>query len=74
LSALDTIYVALLAEATPVWRPVSSIPLGSDLYEIVGPIPEDEVWEFQPGDIVRCQDRNFADGESGLTAIELAAR
>jgi hypothetical protein len=33
--------------------------------------PEDEEWQFQTGDIVRCRTRVFSGGETGLVAVEL---
>jgi hypothetical protein len=66
-----TIYVELLDEGTPCWRPVLAEPLTENTYQIVDSIPEDEVWMFQPGDIVRCEQREFSGGV-GLAAYESA--
>ena len=63
-----TIYVALLDEGTDVWRPVEAEPEGP-FYRIVGSVPEAETWAFDPGSLVRCEPREFADG-SGLIAVE----
>lgn len=68
------IYVALLDEAVPVWRPVDTEHLPGDAYRLMGPIPEGEVWEFQPGDVVRCQRRTFSDGVIALVAVERVPR
>jgi hypothetical protein len=65
---VDTIYVALLDEGIDVWRPVEAQPEG-EFYRIVGSVPEDEKWAFDPGSLVRCEPREFADG-SGLVAVE----
>jgi hypothetical protein len=46
---LTQIYVYLLEEGVDVWRPVQARALGGDEFEILGPVPEDEVWEFPPG-------------------------
>ena len=61
---LQRIYVALLNEGTDVWRPVDAIPLGNDLFLIPKEtaIPEDEEWEFRPGQEVRCRQLTFSDG------------
>ena len=64
-----TVHVALLNEGTDCWRPVKAESLGGDCYRLIGPIPEDEVWQFQPDETVRCAMHNFSDGD-GLLAIE----
>jgi hypothetical protein len=62
-----TVYVYLVNEATDVWRPAEAHWLHDDVYELL-PVntydPEDEEWQFVPGSVVRCEDR---DGR--LTAI-----
>jgi hypothetical protein len=65
-----TIYVELLDEGTKCWRPVSVELLYHDTYRIVDVVPEGETWLFQPGQVVRCKEREFTDGY-GLTAYEL---
>ena len=61
-----TIYIYLLDEGTDTWRPTQAIDLGNGRYKV---LPtgnydlEDEVWEFLPGTIVRCEPRAFRDGE-----------
>jgi hypothetical protein len=54
------VYVALLDDGTTVWRPVNADPLGGDLYRILDKTPDDEVWEFKSGDVVRCQRRQLS--------------
>jgi hypothetical protein len=66
------VYVFLPDEAVDVWRPAAARHLRDDLYVLCGPIPEDEVWEFQPGEVVRCEERGFAGGARGLTAVARA--
>jgi len=64
------IQMPLLGEGVDVWRPVSSRPLGGQLFLIdVQSIPETEEWAFAPGDVVRCVERNFADGSVHPTAV-----
>jgi hypothetical protein len=63
------VYVALLNEAVDVWRPVVAEPVVWGLYRHYGPMPEDDTWEFGPGDIVRCQERSFHGGARHLTAV-----
>jgi hypothetical protein len=64
-----TIYVALLNEGTDCWRPVMAKHVSDDLFQIADPQPEDEEWEFKPGQVVRCKERTFQSG-SGLGAFE----
>lgn len=66
------IYVALLGEGTEVWRPVEAEQIGPVAYRLAGPVPEGETWEFQPGDVVRCKEKLFFEGVSGLVAIARA--
>ena len=67
------IHVRLLDEGVDVWRPVrarqrseSTFQIGSD------PVPEDESWSFQPGDIVVAEPRVADDNRNSLTAVALA--
>lgn len=69
-----SVYVALLEEGVDVWRPVAAEHVRGDEYRLCGPTPEGEIWEFQPGDVVRCQQRTFSDGASGLVAIARVER
>jgi hypothetical protein len=68
------IHIRLLDEAVPVWRPVAAEHVGGDQYRVLGQIPEDEVWEFQPGDLVRCRLQSFADNQTGLIAFATIQR
>ena len=60
-----TVYVSLLDEGVDVWRPVSAEHIKDDVYRIVGnpPDPEDEKWEFLPGQLVRCRMQQLFEGE-----------
>lgn len=64
------VYVALLGEGTEVWRPVEAIALGGEEFELLGDMPDDEVWQFSPGTRVRCKKKVFADGGVALAAYE----
>ena len=69
---MTTIYVALLNEGTPVWRPVAAEHVGGDVFFIPLNAPhdtEDEEWEFSAGDRVRCETRRLSDLEV-LVAVE----
>ena len=60
-----TVYVSLLDEGVDVWRPVSAERVEEDVYRIVeeAPGPEDEKWEFLPGQLVRCRLQQLSVGE-----------
>ena len=67
-----TIYVKLMDEAVDVWRPVDASPEGHDMYRLAdAPTPATEVWEFQPGSVVRCERREL-DGAMSMVAVALA--
>ena len=67
-----TIFVALLDEGVDVWRPVQARPLGSGLFRIVGVEADvsDERWQFSAGAVVRCEERRFGDGTTGVAAVD----
>jgi hypothetical protein len=67
------IYVFLKGEGTNVWRPVSARHVDADIFEIVteNRDPEDECWEFNRGQKVRCKERVTPEGEKILIAYEL---
>lgn len=70
------IYVKLLEEGTTVYRPVSSIELKNNVYEIKGHDiydSEDEVWEFEPGTRVVVEEQEL-DGELVLVAVSEESR
>jgi hypothetical protein len=62
-----TIFVELIGEATPCWRPVEAEELPDNSFRIIGAKPEDEIWKFDRGDVVRCKLHQFQD-DSGLVA------
>ena len=37
--------------------------------QIVGPAPAHETWTFQPGSVVRCENKVFDDGQKGLVPV-----
>ena len=71
--ATTQVFVGLLNEGTEVWRPVQARQLGGARYEILGPVPAEEMWQFQPGAKVLCKEKAFADGTKGLVAYERIA-
>jgi len=65
-----TIYVELLEEETPCWRPVEADFVGNELYRITGVKRQDEVWAFSIGDVVKCKMKTFQADDPKLVAIE----
>ena len=63
------VYVALLDEGVECWRPVDAAHVREDEYVLGGPVPDDEAWEFQPGELVRCREHRFSDGGTALVAF-----
>jgi hypothetical protein len=55
-----TIYLKLRDEGTDVWRPVEAEAVGSSLYRILSPAPEDEEWPAAQNDIVECERRTLS--------------
>lgn len=68
-----TIYLNLVGEGLPVLRSVQAEHVGKDYYLIVEPMPAGETWQFQPGQVVRCQKRNLSSGKA-LVAVQEAPR
>lgn len=68
---LTTIYMPLLNEGVDVWRPVEAMKI-TDLGSMVTEnAPADEEWAFQPGHILRCEERQLS-GETQLVAVAKA--
>lgn len=68
----ETIYIPLLGEGTPVWKPVVAERLLDGTFRILGEMPDDEEWAFKPGELVVVRQHVFSDGKSGLVADRLA--
>ncbi|HSU33115.1 MAG TPA: hypothetical protein VLJ11_17955 [Bryobacteraceae bacterium] len=67
------IYVNLLGEGLNMMRAVLSHDLGRGYYLIVEQMPEEEQWEFQTGQVVRCEKKKLASGKH-LVAVAEAPR
>ena len=69
---MQQIYIYLLDEGTDVWRPVQALELDDGSFRIPSDaqVPDGETWEFNPGDTVRCEDRQLSDGKVALVACE----
>lgn len=70
----ETIYIYLLDEGTDVWRPVEAENLGDNRYRIISinNDPEDEKWEFQTDDIVRCEKKTLTDSAPHLCLVAVS--
>lgn len=68
---LTTIYMPLLNEGTEVWRPVEAMMITDLGYMVTENPPPDEEWAFQPGHILRCEERQMS-GEICLVAVAKA--
>ncbi|HLM59216.1 MAG TPA: hypothetical protein VK308_00290 [Pyrinomonadaceae bacterium] len=66
------IYVAVDGYNVEVWSPVDAVPEHDDCYRIVTVNDDPEHWypQFDFGDVVRCENHTFAEGEFGLVARE----
>jgi hypothetical protein len=69
--SLTTIYMPLINEGVDVWRPVEAMKIGELGYMVTQNAPPEEDWAFQPGQILRCEERVTSEG-SQLVAISKA--
>lgn len=61
----ENIYVQLLEEGTQVYKSVPALPIGDEVYQLQGHElydPEDEVWEFTPGTLVKTELKDLTAG------------
>lgn len=60
----DTIFVRLAGEGVDVWRPVAARQQRENVYRILEQPYDREIehWQFEPGEVVRCDPRDFDDG------------
>ncbi len=63
------IYMRLIGLHHEQWRVAEAVPMGEDLYKVIGPIPDGEQWEFQPGQIVSVEEFVLTLGGYGLLAV-----
>jgi hypothetical protein len=68
---LTTIYMPLLNEGVDVWRPVEAMKITDLGYMVTENPPPGEEWVFQPGHILRCEERQLSDGRH-LVAVTKA--
>jgi hypothetical protein len=63
------VQVSFLDEGTAVWRPVVARLVKPGWFQLLGPVPYSERWEFPPGAVVRCERRALSGGVV-LVAVE----
>jgi hypothetical protein len=63
-----TIYMYLPHESVDVWSPIQAEDLGDSHYRVLGPVPNDEIWEFHPGLVVRAELKRLSGGHT-LVAV-----
>jgi hypothetical protein len=61
----------LLNEGTDAWRPVEAMRIDGLGYMVTENAPPDEEWAFQPGNILKCEERQLS-GEMKLVAVAKA--
>jgi len=66
----EMVYMPLLDEGTEVCRPIQAEPLGDGRYRVLGPVPEDGVWEFLPGSIVRLRQKSVEGVNVAVAVLE----
>jgi hypothetical protein len=65
---MAVVYVALQGEGTNAWRPAEARHIQGAIYQLLGSVPGDEHWQFNPGELVECEEHIFSGGNSGLVA------
>lgn len=68
---IKTIFVKLLNEGIDVWKPVEVEEINGH-YKILSKNidPDNEIWEFNQGDIVKVKSHKFSNGTKGLIAYQ----
>jgi hypothetical protein len=67
---IEVIYIPLLNEGTPVFRPAKGLRLNKNIFKVLTDgeyDPEDEDWEFPPETVVICEKESM-NGEELLVA------
>jgi len=75
---LEIIYLYLMNTDMEIWRPVEAERVAGSIFKILSENenPEDEVWQFQTGDLVRCESRTLFDctHKGCMVAVEKITR
>ena len=68
-----SIHVAILNEGTDVWRSVEAEELREGVFRIPteNSPPDHEHWEFLPGSVVRCDQRQLSIGLSLVAVLQV---
>lgn len=54
-----------------MWAPATGERLSDGCYRVLGPMPADQLWRYEPGAIVRVEIGAFASGERALAAVAM---
>ncbi len=66
----QTIFVLLLNESLAVWKPIKAIEVETNVFKIISKNedPNDEQWEFNYQEIVKCEEKDLSDETRRLVA------
>jgi hypothetical protein len=64
-----TIYINIIDQGISLLRSVRAEHIARDIYRIVEPKPEREIWRYEPGQTVRCRKQKLSFGKA-LVAFE----
>lgn len=68
--AIVTIFMPI-ANQPGEWRPVKAMRQKEDVYCVLGPMAEDEEWQFPPGTMVRRKAKILPNGRQEMVAFPL---
>jgi hypothetical protein len=68
-AAETTIYINIIDQGISLLRSVRAEHIARDIYRIVEPKPEREIWRYEPGQTVRCRKQKLSFGRA-LVAFE----
>ena len=72
MNGQQKVYVRVVNEDVAVWRPVMAERVGGETYRLLDNPPDDEMWEFATGSVVRCDVRQLS-GDYGKPDYVLVA-
>ena len=75
MTSVKEVYVELIDEGVPCWRPTQADDLGSGVFRIrreLDPKELNERWQFLPGETVVCEQRALSGGDV-LVAVRRAS-
>ncbi len=65
------ILIPVEKDGAEILCPVQSELLADGRFEVIGPMPDDEIWRYPPGTVVRCEVQRLEDGDA-LIAVSRA--